>query len=358
MIETKQLEPKERELFVFWQFNGDNRCYCNLKCPECYGKNDRTYQHYWNGNVVEWEKAFERLNCPIYFVFSYGEALVSHGFYECVDMIGRHPNWTLNIITNLMANPERLLQTRLAKDKRLFVVACWHPEGVDDRFKGWETFKRHLLMLREAGVPVHVQMVWFPPVIKHFPEYFEWLDSHDFRVGVRRFVEPTIKQRHLRKVLGYVFPRWFAGKYRLIDYSVAEKGYLYAYTCPKVTAYGLNLESSFGKLCSAGKDLILVKSDGRVALCADCYGKKFEFGNIFDPDFKLKTGLTRCPTNSCGGDYGMPHLVDERFGALPEHLWRDTFVSQVENLPQSSPVAYPNRAEMLEWLEVIKNEHR
>jgi len=341
-----------KELFCFWEFNGDNRSYCQLHCPECYGRENRTYLHYWNGKIVEWEKAFERLNRDIYFVFSYGEALLAHGFYECVDLIGRHPNWNLNIITNLMASPEKLIKSRLGQERRVFVTACWHPEGVDDPVKDWETFKNHLLMLRAAEIPVHVMMVWFQPVIERFPECFEWLDRHDFRVGVRRYIE--IKHSFPRKVLRRIFPRWFAGKCKLGSYSVAERGFLYAYTCPKVTEYGLDLASPYGKLCNAGKDLILVKHDGRVALCADCCGTNHELGNIFDPDFKLRSKPTLCPTNCCGGDYGMLVLPDARFGALPERMWRDTFISQVENVPEGSPVPYPRRDEMLKWLEALK----
>jgi len=342
-----------KELFVFFQFNGDNRCVCQLKCPECYGRKNRTNLHYWNGDVGKWERAFERLNRDIYFVFSYGEALISKGFYECVGMIGDHPNWTLNIITNLMANPERLLESKLAKENRLFLNPCWHPEGVDDIARGWEVFKKHLLMVKDAGVAVHVMMVWMPFVIKRFPEYFEWLDKHDFRVGVRRFVYDSFwsKVPFVRSRFSFV-----AGKCKLMNYSEAERGFIYAYTGPKVTKYGLDLANTRGRTCHAGKDMILVKYDGTVTFCAGCYGSGHGLGNIFDSNFKLNDHPIRCPTNSCGGDFGMFVLEDERFGELPKRMWRDTFISQVEGLKQSSPVAYPKREEMLKWLEKIKCE--
>jgi MoaA/NifB/PqqE/SkfB family radical SAM enzyme len=345
-------DKTERQLFVFWQFNGDNHCYCQLHCPECYGGKIRTYLHYWNGDVDKWAKAFERLNRDIYFVFSYGEALVSKGFYECVNMIGKHPTWTLNVISNLMASPERLVKTKLAQDKRLFMMPCWHPEGVDDPVKDWEVFKRHLLMLKDAGVPTHVMMVWFPPVIKDFAKYFEWLDKNDFRVGVRRFVVNS----NMSKLPLIGDSKWFINQNNLAKYTNSEEGYLRAYTCPKVTKYGLDMASPRGKPCNAGKDMILVKHDGTVKPCAstDFPGSKCNIGNIFDPDFQLKTSAMRCPTNNCGGDFGMLVLPDAEFGPLPDKLWRDTFISQVENIQQTSPVAYPKRAEMLQWLEKVK----
>jgi len=102
--------------------------------------------------------------------------------------------------------------------------------------------------------------------------------------------------------------------------------------------------------------MILVKHDGTVALCACCHGSGHGLGNIFDPTFKLNTKPVKCPTNSCGGHFGMLVLPDLEFGELPERLWNDTFVSQVENIRQASPVPYPRRAEMLKWLEILKRE--
>jgi len=323
-------------------------------------------KHFWNGDVTKWEKAFERLNRDIYFVMSYGETFGGHGFYECVDMIGRHPNWTLNIVTNLSLNPQRLIASRLGKEKRVFINACWHPLGVKDRVQGWELFKKHLLMLKDAGIPTHVLYLWYAPQIKWFPEFFEWLDSHDFRVGVRRYVGnigghrlPGLRmlRRHVRNVTGkkILLSDSLGGKNYPEAYSEAELGFLYAITCSKVIEYGIECSSTHGKLCTAGKDMILVKYDGTVGLCADAHS--FHLGNIFDSDFKLKSEAIKCPITICGGDYGMLHLADERFEALPEQLWRDTFVSQVEDVKQSSPVLYPKRVEMMKYLEELKREN-
>jgi hypothetical protein len=357
---------KQRQLFTFWQFCGDNKSWCNQFCPYCYG-GKKEMKHYWNGNVGKWEKAFERLNRSIYFVFSYGESFGMKGFYDCVDMIGRHPTWTLCIVTNLSLDPERLINSRLGQEKRVFINACWHPLGVKDRVQGWNNFKLHLLMLKDAGIPLHVLYLWYQPQIKWFPEIFEWLDKHDIRVGVRRYVGnvggykvPLLRTvgRQARKVSGkqILLMNTVGGKNYPKDYSLAERGFLDAITTQKVIEYGIACKSTHGKVCSAGKDMILVKYDGTVGLCADAHS--YHLGNVFDVGFKLKTESIRCPITICGGDYGMLHLEDARFGALPSHLWKDTFVSQIENVPQSSPVAYPKRAEMMMWLEALKREKK
>lgn len=348
-----------KKLFIFWQFNGSNECYCQLHCPECYGRDVRTYKHYWNGEVLKWEEAFKKIdaqhgNYGIYFVFSYGEALVSKGFYECVDMISRHPTWTLNIISNLMASPERLVKSSLAMEKRLFMIPCWHPEGVNDQKESWEIFKQHLLILKNADVPTHVMMVWFDPVIKNFPYYFKWLDQHDFRVGVRRFVNDSFMKKVLSKIP--MIHGLANDRYVLKKYSKAEKGYLYAYTCSWVTKYGLDLVSPKSKVCFAGKDMILVEHDGTVKPCASCTEIKHILGNIFDSNYKLNVDASRCPTHNCGGDFGFFVLPDTTVASFPDQLLDDTFISQVENVKQDSPVPYRNRIEMLKWIEELKCE--
>jgi len=316
----------------------------------------KTYRHYWNNNIDKWERAFKRLKRDIYFVFSYGEAFGSHGFYECVDMIGKHPTWTLNIITNLSFSPERVIHSRLGQDKRVFITACWHPLGVHNPVEGWKTFTTHLLMLKAADIPTHVMMVWYRPQIPLIPDVFEWLDRHDIRFSVRRYVHDTIAHPLFRKILRRVAPKSFAGKIVLDSYTDAEREFLYASTSPKVTKYGLNMSSTYGKLCYAGKDMLLIKHDGTAALCACCYGSPHRVGNIFSSTFKPRTQPTYCPTNTCGGDFGMVVLPDEAFGVLPNQMWKDTFISQTEHLPQGHPVPYPHREEMMKWLEVIRRK--
>jgi hypothetical protein len=351
------MSEEKRQLFVFWQFNGDNRSFCNQFCVYCYGDNfgkERTRSHCWNGKIVEWEQAFERLDrqhgdAGIYFVFSYGEAMGSKGFKECVEMIGKHPTWTLCIVTNLSYSPEWLIQSTLGREKRVFICGTWHPTGVLPNLEeGWERFKHHCLMLQAAEIPLHILYCWYPPQIKLFPAYFKWFDEHNIRVGARRFVG---------KVGGRALPfthRTLGGKDYPREYTEAEWAYLYSSTCPKVTKYGLKLVQPIGKLCTAGKDMILVKYDGTVGLCADAEG--YYLGNIFDSNFKLSDNLMVCPSKICGGDYGMLHLPDPVFGSLPERLFNDTFFSQVEDIPQGSPVPYHNRTEMLKWLEKIEND--
>jgi hypothetical protein len=105
-----------------------------------------------------------------------------------------------------------------------------------------------------------------------------------------------------------------------------------------------------GNVCTANKDMILVHSDGRVSSCADV--AENNLGNIFDPNYRLSTGTIRCPARVCGGDYGLLHFIDQEYPDLPDKLWHDCFVCQVENITGGGkePVHYPHRAEMEKWL--------
>ena len=186
-----------KQLFIFWQFNGNNaEAFCDQSCPYCYGDmaDVRLRGHFWNGKIDAWEQAFMRLdeqhgNGGIEFVFSYGEAQWSKGFEECVEMIGKHPSWTLCIVTNISHSPEWLINSRLGQEKRVFITATWHPLGVKPNLEvGWERFKKHCLMYQAAGIPLHVLYCWYPPQISLFPDYFKWFDEHNIRVGARRYV--------------------------------------------------------------------------------------------------------------------------------------------------------------------------
>jgi len=325
-----------RQLFCFWEFNGDNSEWCNQHCPYCYAGPVKKMQHRWIGGADRWSRAFERLDRDIYFNLSYGEPMGGNGFYEVIDVIGDHANWECSIITNLSYSPQRLLETKLAKDRRLYVHASWHPLGGGD----WETFRKHLLMLQDADIPIFVMYLFYPPQIERWKEYWKWLDAHNIRTYVRRFV-------------GY-----YDGKLYPFVYSPEIRNFLYATVQPKTRKYGIDLHDPHGNICTAGKDMILVHYDGSVGLCADAPQTAFRF-NIFDEHFRLKEAPVQCPRHLCGGDYGLLHMYDPKLpNELPpdDSLWHDCFIAQTEKITgggKQGPVQYPNRAEMEKWLHKL-----
>lgn len=183
-----------------------------------------------------------------------------------------------------------------------------------------------------ADIKTIVMYLWYPPQIEDWKKYFRWLDDHNIRTCVRRFIG---------NYQGKLYPQ---------SYTAKDWGFLYTQLLPKTHKYGLELTQPKGNLCSAMKDMILVAYNGRVSLCADL--PDWNLGNIFDPNFKLRDSMIRCPSIQCGGDYGLLHFEDEDFEPLPERLWNDAFVCQVENITGGGkePVHYPKREEMEKWL--------
>jgi len=314
-------------------FGGDNSDWCNQHCPYCYAGPKKRMIQRWRNNIDDWVAAFERLNRDIYFNLSYGEAFGQDGFYEVMDAVGAHPNWEASIITNLSYPVEKLLSMRVAQDRRVYVHASWHPHGGGD----WRNFTRNLLTLQEADIPTIVMYLFWPPQVDEWRRYWCWLDAHNIRTCVRRYVG-----MHDGKPYPQSYPRevW---------------DFLYAMLQPKTRKYGTDLADPHRNVCNASKDMILVHWDGSVGLCADWPQTCFD-RNIFDPDFKLNDRSIHCPTHLCGGDYGLLHMYDPALpNELPpdEPLWHDCFIAQTERITgggKQGRVNYPNRAGMEEWL--------
>ena len=286
----------------------------------------------WTRNIDEWTRAFERLNRDIYFNFSYGESFGQNGFYDVMDAIGNHPNWEASIVTNLSYPVGQLLKMRVAQDRRVYIHASWHPHGGGD----WNNFRENLLQLQKADIPTVVMYLFWPPQIEEWKGYWKWLDEHNIRTCVRRWVSI------------------YEGKQYPDYYSPEVRAFMYAMLQPKTRKYGTDLHDPYGNFCSASKDMIMVHWDGTVGLCADCPQTCFKY-NIFDEHFGLNTRLIRCPTHLCGGDYGLLHMYDEQLkDELPpeEPLWHDCFIAQTEKITGGGkePVNYPNRKEMERWL--------
>jgi len=307
-----------RQLFCLFQFNGDNSGFCNFHCPYCYSGLKRMV-HQYNNNIAQWTEAFERLNRDIYFNLSYGEPMGSNGFYDVIAMVENHPTWEINLITNLSYPVDRLINSQLPEEKRLHIIASWHPLGGGN----WENFKKHLFQLREAGVEPLVLFVMWPKQWHKWFECFDWLNANNFRAYPRRF--------------GGNFGR----KYYPPSYTMDEKLYLMKFTSLKSIRYAIMFHSPGGIPCSAGKDMILVKCNGKVGLCADQPG--VILGNLFDSSFKLNDSSIPCPSHLCGGCYGMIHLYDPKFPMPPERLNGD-FVSISERISGggNKKVVYPN----------------
>jgi len=158
-----------RQLFCFWQFGGDNYDWCNYKCPYCYAGTTKRMIHRWKNNSKQWVHAFERLDRDIYFVLSYGEPFGQNGFYDVMKIIGEHENWEVSIVTNLSHPVDKLLEMKVAKDKRVYIHASWHPHGGGI----WRDYTENLLALQKAEIPLMAMYLFWPPQIQKYKHFFQ-----------------------------------------------------------------------------------------------------------------------------------------------------------------------------------------
>jgi len=314
-----------RPLFLFWQFNGDNLNYCNYRCPYCYGQK-KAMQNLWKPELP-WEEMFKKLKRDIYFVLSYGESTVSPGFFEVLDIIGKHENWECCLITNLSQDPTKMLNSKLAREGRLYITACYHPLGGAE----FNKFTSHLLKVKKAQVKLITMFLLYPLQKRLYPALWGFCEENNIRCYLRRF-------------------NWTSGGRKYPEsYSLEERKLLESYYIPKVVKYGLNFTSPKNMKCSAGKDMILVHENGDVGYCADDANNIF--GNLFNENFKLNSEDTICQSSCCGGDYGMLHLKDPDY-PMPQ-MGHDNFVCLVDNIKEGNPPFYPKRVEIEKWLKLV-----
>jgi len=252
---------------VVWAFNGLYP-FCNYECPYCYVFSDINKDHYFRKEIPmsKWREAFKNTfgNEKLVFYFSYGEPLLSLGFYDVLDMIVEEPKWYGHMTSNLSVPLERLANTKLVKEGRFFINGSFHPTEVEP-----EPFLKQLLFLRENGIECPVVLVAYPPILDKFEYYIRFFVKHDFLVHVRRF------------------RGWYNGKFYPPSYTDDERKLVAKYCDDATIKYMLN-ESSVDlrdKLSYEGMYYVLIDENGDVWTSPDSKSKYL--GNVFNENVRL-----------------------------------------------------------------------
>ncbi|KPJ58697.1 MAG: hypothetical protein AMS15_07830 [Planctomycetes bacterium DG_23] len=253
-----------RNIIILWQYNG-NPCECNYACPYC-SYDPRTQKgHHFKGTIEAWRKAFKEAfgNQHLAFYLAHGEPMAGEKFYDVLDTVGDEPNWQLRMTSNISLPLEKLVKTRLAREKRLNVNASFHPT-----MTRIEDFLKQALFLRENEIEVPVIYVMWPPFFKRFQQDFRVFDKHRFLVHMRRF--QGIYRRKL-------YPQ---------AYTESQRQFMARYMDDATIKYMLSWESSLGKLTWSGVDFMIINNEGNVGYCDDLRPESFSLGNIFDGRLK------------------------------------------------------------------------
>ena len=259
--------PQEHTV-ILWQYNG-RECHCNYKCPYCYyATAPKTKDYFW-GKIDDWHAAFKKGfgNQKLIFYLAFGEPTIGTHFYDVVDMIEKEPKWSLRITTNLSQNLEKLLNSRLARERRLFINASFHPHQTKI-----ESFIRQMLVLRKYDIESPVIYVMWPPLLKQFEADFQVFDRYNFLVHVRRFQGAYN---------GKIYPK---------AYSDEERQFIARYCDDGTIKYMLNEKMIVDRHTYSGLHFFVVDCTGNIGYDSNCFDfhSKYRtlFGNIIQ-DYSL-----------------------------------------------------------------------
>ncbi len=251
---------KRRSNIILWQYNG-NPCACNYRCPYCTYDSEKQEGHYFEGTIDKWRKSFLKTfgDQRLVFYLAHGEPMIGEKFYDVLKMIGDNHNWSVRLTSNISQPIDRLVDSRLVKEKRLDVNASFHPTMVDK-----ESFLEKLLFLRKNGIePAIIYVVW-PPFLKRLESDIDFFNRHGFLVHLRRF-QGTFNNKK--------YPE---------GYEEEERRLMARYMDDAMIKYILSGDPSFKKLTWSGVDFFIVDNKGNVGYCDDFRADRYCLGNIFN----------------------------------------------------------------------------
>jgi hypothetical protein len=112
----------------------------------------------------------------------------------------------------------------------------------------------------------------YPPFFKRFEEDFNFFNSHNFMVHVRRF-------RGMHE-----------GRFYPDAYSDQEMQMIARYCDDATIRYMLSNEPTTGKLSWTGSDFCLIDNMGNVGYCDDYPTSRAKLGNVFEGNVKFHPG--------------------------------------------------------------------
>jgi organic radical activating enzyme len=283
-------------IHLVWQFNGEN-AFCNYRCPYCYYYSGVMTKRIFNNPKI-WQEALKKEfgDKHIVFYLSFGEPTLGKGFEDVFNMISSEPNWSLHITTNL-SKPllwwENIVKDKLVKENRFYVNASFHPSHANKL-----EFLTKLLLLRENGIECPIVYVMWPPYLTQFESHFQYFNSYNFLIHVRRF------------------HGWHDRKCYPLEYSEKERQYIARYADDGTIKYMLNdlFGNVHGKLSFAGSTYLLLDDSGNIWESPDSRGKCL--GNIFHDNVQLYTSPHPFSGTVAGSVQGVSSLIENNYPEL------------------------------------------
>jgi len=140
---------------------------CNYDCPYCYDQSKPTRHPVLNMDDVRRVFGdFARARGPLRIAITGGEPTLHPRFREIVSYLDAEGHW-LGISTNLSSGAEPFI-TSICRPADCHINASFHPSRSDVAVFGAE-----VRSLDDAGFPVSISYVLYPPHVERFEHYLE-----------------------------------------------------------------------------------------------------------------------------------------------------------------------------------------
>ncbi|MEA2019858.1 MAG: GDSL-type esterase/lipase family protein [Campylobacterota bacterium] len=262
---------------VLWQYNG-GYAKCNYRCPYCYYIGMHEEEDRFTGYMDQWHERFKESfgNQSLIFYLAFGEPTIGKEFPNILKMIEQETKWKLRITTNASSNLELLANSKLAKEKRLFINASFHPSEITI-----EEFIKNISYLRDSGIEVSVVYVAYLPFLKRLEDDIRLFSEHGFVVHVRRY-QGKYKDK--------IYP-W--------AYTDEEKQFIAKYMDDISIKNMLNQQDNLGDMVFSGFDFFIVDNAGNIGYDSNAFTPytkdRAVFGNIHTGNFRPMLYPTKYP---------------------------------------------------------------
>jgi MoaA/NifB/PqqE/SkfB family radical SAM enzyme len=284
---------------------------CNYRCDYCFLSDSALGAKVEvRATPAEWGAAFDRTGKTWLVHITGGEPTHYPDFVDlCAALTWRH---TISLNSNLTGPAILEFADRIDPAKVSFINAGMHP-AERARRKGLDVFLRHGETLKRRGFPLMVTVVATPDVLHRFDEVVAQLAP----IGVVPF--PKMMQGRQD---GRLYPDAYTEEERALfrrHSLAAERASPHLFGAwrerpsidPPLGRKYLDKSPDYrGRLCSAGKEFVLIRPDGEVHRC----GRGTPMGNLLQGDVRFKNKAKPCDRGHC-------FYFCEKFTARAEAQW-------------------------------------
>lgn len=247
---------------------------CNFNCRYCFDRITKIFQQYKKAmgtdDLVRFIDSFKMSKVVR---ITGGEPFLYPGFIDLCSRLSE--NNMIDISTNLSHKSVYKFAEKISAEYVKNIQVTAHMEELE-KYKLLDEFIHKINLLKEMGFSVIVYYLAHPKLLKRFQKDSDLFRKHEINLTMKVF---------RGRYLGRLYPNSYSDAQQDLIRKNSDE-----YNIPQ-----LKRRIVKGKPCLAGKNLLIIDSDGQVYRC---YGEKKAMGRITEP-FSLKTKAEKCPMKYC-----------------------------------------------------------